>query len=59
MTKENVATAIIDLPQEFDLDELFERLVFMERVEESRKQIKEGKSITHAEMKKKILEWRK
>ena len=33
MTQEIVATAIKDMPHEFDLDALFERLIFVEKVE--------------------------
>jgi predicted transcriptional regulator len=57
MTKELAETAIKEMPQEFDLDELIERLIFIEKVEEGLKAIKEGRTITHAEMKRKISEW--
>jgi len=59
MTKEIVATAIKGLPQEFDLDELFERLIFIEKVEEGLKDIEEGRTIPLEEVKKIIEGWRK
>ncbi len=59
MTKKFVATAIEDLPQEFDLDELIGRLIFIAKVEEGLKDVNEGRTITHEEMKKKISEWRR
>jgi predicted transcriptional regulator len=59
MTKEIVATAIKEMPQEFDLDELIERLIFIEKVEEGLKDMEEGRTITHEEMKQKIDGWRK
>ena len=59
MTKEIVATAIKEMPQEFDLDELFERLVFIEEIEAARKETKEGNTIPLEEVEKIIHEWRK
>ncbi len=59
MTKEIVATAIKDLPEEFHLDELFERLVFVEEVEAARKEVREGKTIPLEEVKKIVKEWQK
>lgn len=59
MTKEIVATAIMDLPPEFELDVLFEKLVFMERVEIARIQAEKKQTITHTEMKNVIASWQK
>ena len=59
MTKEKVIIAIKDLPEEFHLDELFERLVFIEDIEAARKEVREGKTIPHEEVKKNIESWRK
>jgi hypothetical protein len=35
------------MPQVFELDELIERLIFIEKVEEGLKQIDEGRGIPH------------
>jgi len=59
MTKEIVVTAIKDMPQEFDLDDLFERLIFIEKVEEGLKDIEEGRTIPLDEVKKIMEGWRK
>jgi len=59
MTKDIVVTAIKEMPQEFDLDELFERLVFIEEIETARKEIADGKGIPLEEVKKIIEGWRK
>ncbi len=59
MTKEIVATAIKEMPHEFDLDELIERLIFIEKVDEGLKDIEEGRTIPHEEVKKIIESWRK
>ena len=59
MTKEIVAAAIKNMPQEFDMDQLFERLIFIEKVETGLKEIEEGKTIPLDEVKKIMDGWRK
>jgi len=59
VTKEKVLSAVNEMPNEVDLDELFERLIFVEKVENGLKQAKEGKGISHEEVKKLVQEWRK
>jgi hypothetical protein len=59
MTKESAATAIKEMPQEFELDDLIEKLIFIEKVEEGLKQVDEGKKIPLDEVKKIVREWRK
>ncbi len=59
MRKEILTTAIKEMPQEFNLDELFERLVFIEEIEEARNEIKAGNKIPLEEVEKIVREWRK
>jgi hypothetical protein len=59
MTKEIVATAIENLPDKFDLDELIERLIFIEKVEEGIREIEDGKGIPLEEVKQIVKGWRK
>ncbi len=47
MKREKAIEAVNELPKEFDLDELFERLLFIEKVEKGLKQAKAGKTIPH------------
>ena len=42
MTRETVNKAISSLPQNFDLDALVERLIFIEKVEEGLAQLDRG-----------------
>lgn len=39
MTKDKVIETVNDLPQEFDLDEFIERLIFVEKVEKGLQQL--------------------
>ena len=59
MTKHAVITVLQILPDEFDLDVLFERLVFVEKVEEGLAQIDRGECKTHEEVKDIVKSWRK
>lgn len=59
MKRNKVLEAVKELPQEFELDELIERLVFIEKVEKGFKQLDEGDTKTHEEVKKIIQSWRK
>ena len=59
MTKENAASVNKDMPVAFDVEELIERLLLIEKVEQARNEIKEGKSFTYAGAKSIIEKWRK
>jgi predicted transcriptional regulator len=59
MTKAALAKVINNLPDEFEIEELLDKLIFMAKVEKGMKQIEVGKGITHEEMVKKIKSWSK
>ena len=52
MTKDRVLEAIIEFPQEFELEELIERLIFIENVESGLRQLEKGETVSHDEVKK-------
>ena len=52
MTKDTATAAIREMPQEFDVDELIERLLFIEKVKEGLKQIDNSQKIPLVEVKK-------
>lgn len=54
MNKDVVTETLNDLPQDFELDVLFERLVFIEKVQKGLDQLEQGKTIKHADVKQKI-----
>ena len=57
MKREKAITTINEFPNEFNLDELLERLVFVEKVENGLKQIEENKTISHEDVKKMVKQW--
>ena len=59
MTRETVNQAISSLPQNFALDALVERLIFIEKVEEGLAQLDRGESKTQEEVEQLVKSWRK
>ena len=57
MTRDKALEAVNELPQEFELEELIERLVFAEKVEKGLKQLDEQKTVTHDQVKETIKKW--
>ena len=54
MKRDKVIDAVKELPQEFDLEELIERLIFVEKVEQGLKHLDEGKTVDHAQVKEMV-----
>jgi predicted transcriptional regulator len=59
LTREKVINSIKDLPDSFTIDELIDRLILIEKVEQGLEQSAEGKVIPHEEVKKIIEKWSK
>ena len=59
MKRDKVLETINEFPKEFDLEELMEKLVFIDKVEKGLKQAEEGNTIPHSKVKATIKEWRK
>ena len=57
MKRDKAIEAIKELPNEFDLEELIEKLVFVEKVEKGLKQLDEGKTVTHETVKETVKKW--
>ncbi|HMP99014.1 MAG TPA: hypothetical protein PKC24_04475 [Cyclobacteriaceae bacterium] len=57
MKRDKVMETVKEFPQEFDLEELIERLVFVEKVEKGLDQIKEGKTVSHEQVKQEVKKW--
>jgi len=59
LTRSKVIQSVNDLPESFTIDELIDRLIFIEKVEQGLKQAEEGKVIPHEDVKKIIEKWSK
>ncbi len=47
------------MPDTFDATQLFDRILLLKKVEEGRKQVKEGKTYTTEQARKKLKKWLK
>lgn len=57
LTKELVNSQIKNMPSEFTLDELIERLLVVEKVNQGLKEVDLGKTISEEELDKKLAKW--
>jgi predicted transcriptional regulator len=59
MRKDKVLATVNELPSEFELEELIEKLIFIEKVEKGLAQLDKGESQTHEAVKQMVKTWRK
>lgn len=59
LTKEKVLQSIQDLPNEFSLDDVVEKLILLEKIEIGLQQVEEGKLLTTQEARQKFEKWLK
>jgi predicted transcriptional regulator len=59
MNRERTIAAINTMPLNFKLEELMEKLVFIEKIEKGLEQLKSGDVISHAQVKERISKWHK
>jgi predicted transcriptional regulator len=59
MKKSTVIQALNELPQKFDLDDLLERLMVIEKIDEALEDAKSGKTVSHDKVKKMVAKWNK
>ena len=57
MKRDKVLETIKEFPQEFELEELIDRLVFVEKIEKGLQQIEKGKTIPHDQVKEITKKW--
>lgn len=59
LVKEKVLETIRSLPEEFSLDDLFERLIFLEKINTGLQEVEEGKVMSQKEAKEMMKKWQK
>jgi predicted transcriptional regulator len=57
MNRDKAMDTVKELPQEFELEDLLEKLVFVQKVEDGLKQLKEGKTVPHEKVKEMVKKW--
>lgn len=59
LTKQVLIQTIEKLPSSFTIDELLDKLIFIEKVNEGLKQSEQGKTVSKKEAEKKLSKWLK
>lgn len=59
VTRDKILNTVSAMPSEFELDELIERLIFIQKVEEGLESINNGKGIPHEKVEQIFKEWQK
>jgi predicted transcriptional regulator len=59
MKKTTLVESLENLPEEFSLEDIIERLIILDKLEDGRKQYEEGKIFTHDQVKQKLEKWLK
>ena len=57
MTKHQVVDSLKNFPEKFSVEDLIEKLIFIEKVEEGLVQSKNGETVSMQEAKKRLHKW--
>ncbi|MCB9247014.1 MAG: hypothetical protein H6606_11375 [Flavobacteriales bacterium] len=57
LTKEKIQKQLADMPDEFSLEELIDRLILLDKIEQGLEDSLTGRTISHEDMKKEIDSW--
>ena len=57
MKRDKAIDTIKELPKEFEVEALIDKLIFVEKVEQGLAQLKKGKTVTHEKVKEIVKKW--
>ena len=57
LTKDSVLKTLSELPENFNLDELIDKLIFIDKVEKSLDQSIKNQVVSESQAKKKLANW--
>jgi hypothetical protein len=57
MKKQALVQVVNELPKEFKLDDLIEKLVVIEKIEMGLNDVRNGRTISHEKVKKEFKKW--
>ena len=55
--KDSVLQAIQDMPDSVTFEEVMDRIYLLQKIEQGRRELVEGKGIPHEEVKRRIAQW--
>jgi hypothetical protein len=59
ITKEQVLVSLKDMPEQFSIDELMDKLILLQKIEAGLKQSREGEVYSSKEAKEMLKQWSK
>jgi predicted transcriptional regulator len=59
LKKQALVNIVNELPKEFNLDDLIEKLVVVEKIEAGLEDVKKGRTLSHEKVKKELKKWSK
>lgn len=59
LTKKQVMSAVKNMPDTFETIQLFDRVLLLNKVEEGRRQVREGQTYSTEQARKKLKKWLK
>ena len=59
LTKTKVLETVKDLPNEFSLEDLMEKLIVLDKIEIGLQQVKDGKIMSTSELRQRLGKWLK
>ena len=59
LTKTNVLKTIKNLPDSFSIEDLFDRIILLQKIDIGMEQSKNGEAVSTAEAKKRLKKWLK
>jgi predicted transcriptional regulator len=57
MTKEKIHQAVDELPNEFSVEDLLEKIIFLHKIERGYEQSEKGEVVSTEEARKKLSKW--
>ena len=57
MNKQSLIQVVNELPQEFNLDELMEKLLVIEKIDAGLNDVRKGRTVSHEKVKKEVKKW--
>jgi hypothetical protein len=59
MQKTKIQQVVNELPEEFDVDEFFDKVILLERIEAAERRLANGEGISHEEARERMAAWLK
>ena len=59
MQKQAILQVLDQLPEEVDVDELLDRIILMEKIQEAEQRFAAGEGVSHEEAKQRLERWLK